>query len=80
LNGRVDTAHNSHVNGVKDTLEHSGVVWSAVTNDLGTGIAGLAILISNLGRTTTISISFNTRINNATLRRCGTVSVVQVST
>ena len=57
-------------NGVKETIEQAGVVWSAVTNDGATLVPGsnqgLAILISNLSATNG-SVAFNTRINGATL-------------
>jgi hypothetical protein len=59
------------VDGSTKSIEAAGVVWSAVTND-NVGSPGLAILISNLtdsGHT----ITFNTRINNATLSTTVTI-------
>lgn len=66
LNGRVATLPTTITfNGVKKTIEDAGVVWSAVTND-SVGSPGLAILVSNLSNTPG-AVSFNTRINGATL-------------
>lgn len=66
LNGRVASLPTTITfKGVKQTIENAGVVWSAVTND-SVNSPGLAILVSNLSNTPG-AVSFNTRINGATL-------------
>jgi hypothetical protein len=66
MNGRVANLGTTiTVDGLTKTIENAGVVWSAVTND-NVGSPGLAVLISNLDGTLH-SVTFNTRINNATL-------------
>lgn len=65
-NGRVATLPTTITfNGTRKTIEDAGVVWSAVTNDSAAS-PGLAILVSNLSNTAG-TVSFNTRINGATL-------------
>jgi hypothetical protein len=65
-NGRVATLPTVVTfNGVRQTIEQAGVVWSAVTND-NTASPGLAILVSNMSNTPG-TVNFNTRINGATL-------------
>lgn len=65
-NGRVATLPTVVTfNGIRQTIEQAGVVWSAVTND-STGTPGLAILISNMSNNPG-TVNFNTRINGATL-------------
>jgi hypothetical protein len=55
------------VDGTLKTVENAGVIWSAVTNDNATG-PQLAVLVSNMDTTTgSHTVTFNTRINNATL-------------
>ena len=55
------------VDGTLKTVENAGVIWSAVTNDNATG-PQLAVLVSNMDTTTgSHSVTFNTRINGATL-------------
>ena len=65
-NGRVASLPTTITfNGVRQTIEQAGVVYSAVTND-NAGSVGLAILVSNLSNTAG-PVTFNTRINGATL-------------
>ncbi len=54
-----------NVDGTVKSIEDAGVVFSAVTND-NVATPGLALLVSNLDNSAH-SVSFNTRINGATL-------------
>jgi len=54
-----------NTDGTVKSIEDAGVVYSAVTND-NVGTPGLAILVSNLDNNAHV-VSFNTRINGATL-------------
>jgi hypothetical protein len=64
-NGRVASLPTTiTVNGALKSIEDAGAVWSAVTNDNPT--PELEVLVSNMDNTAK-TVSFNTRINGATL-------------
>jgi hypothetical protein len=65
VNGRVASLPTTiTVNGTLKSIEDAGAVWSAVTNDNPT--PELEVLVSNLDSASK-TVSFNTRINGATL-------------
>src|SRR5205823_6314404 len=65
-NGRVASLPTTITfNGQVKSIEDAGVVYSMVTND-NVATPGLAILVSNMSSTAG-QVSFNTRVNGATL-------------